>query len=711
MSTQKDKPWSADRASADESGGGRRQFAGEPEAPAIGDWLRFCSDGTVEVLSGKAEMGQGIRTSLAQAVAEELRLPLERVRTVLGDTAAAPYDMGTFGSRTTPVMASRLHKVAASARELFIERAACQWGIDRRDIVVANGAATDPATGRSLSYLELAGETDGGKLSEPWSEDAPVTPPERWTVAGKPARRRDGRDFVTGRHRYTWDLARPVMLVGAVLRRPAFGASIEALDKSAAEQMPGVIVVHEGEFVGVAAPDRGAAHRAIAAMQARWHTPDTSEQVSWRNVHEYFKTHLTEPQGNHRWGGPDVFETGSLEAGRNAATSASGHILQVGYTVPYIAHVPLETRAALAEWEGDNLTVWTGSQRPFGVRSELATAFGIREEQVRVIVPDTGSAYGGKHTGEAAIEAARLARAARRPVKLVWSREDEFTWAYFRPAGLIEISSAVAGDGRITAWDYRNYNSGAEAMRPPYTIPNQRVAFQTTLSPLRQGSYRALAATANHFARESHIDELANSLGMDPLDFRLRNLPNERDESQARLRAVLLAAAERFGWASRNASPGHGFGTSCGTEKGSYVATCAEVLVDRESGQVRVLRVVEAFECGAIVNPEGLTNQVEGAVVQALGGALFERIEFSEGKVLTDKLSRYRVPRFSDVPEIEVVLLDRKDLPSTGAGETPIVGLAPAVANAIFDATGRRLRDLPLTPGGSLMMRAGLTND
>jgi isoquinoline 1-oxidoreductase len=337
------------------------------------------------------------------------------------------------------------------------------------------------------------------------------------------------------------------------------------------------------------------------------------------------------------------------------------------------------------------------------VRTELANAFGIPEEEVRVIVPDTGSAYGGKHTGEVAVEAARLARGAGRPVKLIWSREEEFTWAYLRPAGLIEVSSAVTGDGRITAWEYHNYNSGPSAIRPPYSIPNQLVVFHTTLSPLRQGSYRALAATANHFARESHIDELAHLVGLDPLDFRLRNLP-EGSLEQERLRAVLIAAAERFGWMSRGLRrlPGHGYGLACGTEKGSYVATCAEVEVDRETRRLRVVRVVEAFECGAIVNPDGLANQVEGAIVQALGGALFERIEFAGGKVESNRFSSYRVPRFGDTPQIEVVLVDRKDLPSAGAGETPIVGPAPALANAIFDACGLRLRDLPLAPTGLL---------
>jgi isoquinoline 1-oxidoreductase len=245
----------------------------------------------------------------------------------------------------------------------------------------------------------------------------------------------------------------------------------------------------------------------------------------------------------------------------------------------------------------------------------------------------------------------------------------------------------------ITAWDYHNYNSGAAAIRPPYAIAHQRVAFHTTEAPLRQGSYRALAATANHFARESHIDEIAARLGIDPLALRLTNLTDPR------LRAVLEAAATRFGWGTTRPAPGHGCGLAAGTEKGSYIATCAEVAVDPASGHVRLVRVVAAFECGAIVNPDGLQNQVEGAIIQALGGALFEQIRFADGRILTDRFSRYRVPRFADVPPIETVLLDRRDLPSAGAGETPIVGLAPAVGNALYAATGQRLRSLPLLPG------------
>jgi isoquinoline 1-oxidoreductase len=348
----------------------------------------------------------------------------------------------------------------------------------------------------------------------------------------------------------------------------------------------------------------------------------------------------------------------------------------------------------VAQWEDDHLTVWTGTQRPFGVRDELAQAFHLPNEKVRVIVPDTGSGYGGKHSGEAAVEAARLARAAGRPVKLVWTRQEEFTWAYFRPAGVIEISSGVTAEGLISAWEFHNYLSGPSALGTPYKIANQKCEFHGAKSPLKVGSYRGLAATANHFARESHMDELALAAKADPLEFRLKNLEDDR------LRAALQTAAAAFGWDRQKAAPGHGFGLGCGTEKGSYVATCAEVAADVSTGEVKVLRAVTAFECGAVVNPNHLKNQIEGAMIMGLGGALFEAIEFANGRITNPRLSDYRVPRFEDAPKLEVVLIDRKDIPSAGAGENGILGIAPAVGNAICHATGVRLRSMPMVPDG-----------
>jgi isoquinoline 1-oxidoreductase len=367
-------------------------------------------------------------------------------------------------------------------------------------------------------------------------------------------------------------------------------------------------------------------------------------------------------------------------------------VLRESYEVAYIQHAPLEPRVAVAEWNGDQVTVWTGSQSPNGIRGQVAGALRVPTERVRVIVPDTGGGFGGKHTNEAAVEAARLAQAAGRPVCVRWSREEEFTWAYFRPAALIEIQGGLDAAGNLVAWDYTNINSGAAAIDTPYDVPHTQTRFLGSAAPLRQGSYRALAATANNFARESFMDELAAAAGADPLGFRLAHL------KEPRLRAVLEAAAKQFGWSQRKGKTAAnvGAGLACGTEKGSYVAACVEVGVDRNAGKINVHRVCEAFECGAIQNPANLQSQVQGCIVMGLGGALSEEIEFEKGVILNASFRTYRVPHFQDVPEIEVHLLNRPDLASAGAGETPIIAVAPAIANAVFDASGIRVRSMPI---------------
>jgi nicotinate dehydrogenase subunit B len=662
--------------------GGARQRRGDSLPQEIDAWLHLGDNRKVTVYTGKAEMGQNIRTSLSQAVAEELHIPIEDIEMVMGDTQLTPFDMGTFGSRTTPTMNLQLRKVAAAAREMLIGLAATQWGTDRQHLSAANGKVIDDQNNRSLDYAAL---TKGQQLTQTVTSDTPLIPASAWKVAGQSVLKVDGRDFVTGRHRYPSDQRLPDMLHGKVLRPPSFGATLLSLDTQKAEQK-GATVVHDGNFVGVAAASSELAAAAIGAIHAEW---KSEPQPSNKDLFDYLRKNTVE--GKDPTGDGDRYDLGGVDQ----ALGSADHRLQQSYTVSYIAHVPLEPRAALAKWDGDKVTVWTGTQRPFGVRGQLAEAFRIPEDQVRVLMPDTGSGYGGKHTGETAIEAARLARAAKRPVKVMWTREEEFTWAYFRPAGVIDVTSGVRSDGTITAWEFHNYNSGSAGIRTYYEIPNQRIVFHAANSPLRQGSYRALAATANHFARESHMDEMAHAVKMDPLEFRLKNLKDER------LRAVFEAAAKQFGWGTRDKTlPGRGFGMGGGYEKLGNIATFAEVRVDRKSGDVNVVRVVSAFECGAIVNPDNLRNQIEGSNVQGLGGALFEAIEFDNGKILNGRLSQYRVPRFSDVPVLETVLLDRKDLPSAGAGECPMIGLAPAIANAIFDATGVRLRSLPLVPEG-----------
>ena len=651
----------------------------------IDAWIHIDETGKVTVLTGKVEFGQNIRTSLTQAVAGELHVPISSIQLVMGDTDLVPFDMGTFGSRTTPTMAPQLRRAAAAAREILISMAAQQLQLPSNDVRLVDAQFVNHDKSKTLTLAEVA---KGRKLVKVIPENISTTPAASWTVAGTSVTKVDAADFVTGRHRYTPDLKREGMLYGKIVRPATLNASLKSVNTKPAEVMPGVKVVVDGDFVGVTAPDPQTAIKAANAVVADWQsTPQPSNA-------ELFELLRKTAHGNGERGRGSRPQ-GSIPNGLAAADKK----LESTYTVEYIAHAPLEPRAALAEWNGDKLTVWTGTQRPFGVRGELAEAFHIPEEKIRVIVPDTGSGYGGKHTGECAIEAARLARAAGKPVKLVWTRVEEFNWAYFRPAGVIDIKSGVKADGTITAWEFHNYNSGSAGIQIKYDIPNTDIQFHESNSPLRQGSYRGLAATANHFARECHIDELANAVKMDPLEFRLKNIKDQR------LRAVLEAATKSFGWGKTKPVNDHGFGLACGFEKGSYIATCAEIGIERDeknrkTPQVRIVRVVEAFECGAVVNPLQLRNQIEGAIVQAIGGALFEAIQFANGKILNGRFADYRLPRFGDAPAIEVVLVNRKDLPSEGAGETPIVGLAPAVSNAIFNATGIRLRSLPLTPKG-----------
>ncbi len=460
---------------AQESGGarqGRRDLPKEIDA-----WLHIGERGKVTVYTGKAEMGQNIRTSLSQAVAEELHVPIGNIELVMGDTQLTPFDMGTFGSRTTPTMNPQLRKVAAAAREMLIGLAAAQWQTDRSRLVASDGKVTDPGNKRSVEYAAL---TKGQQLTQTVTAETPLIPAASWKVAGQSALKVDGRDFVTGKHRYPSDQKLPDMLYGKVLRPPSFGATLLSVDAQKAEQM-GATVVHDGNFVGVAAASTELAAGAVAAIHAEW---KSEPQPSSKELFDYLRKNTV--AGDDPTGDGDRYDVGAVDQ----ALGAADHRVQQTYTVSYIAHVPLEPRAALAKWDGDKLTVWTGTQRPFGVRDQLAEAFRIPEDRVRVLMPDTGSGYGGKHTGETAIEAARLARAAKRPVKVVWTREEEFSWAYFRPAGVIDVTGGVRSDGTITAWEFHNYNSGSAGIRtllrdsePAHCLPCDAFTFATGIVP------------------------------------------------------------------------------------------------------------------------------------------------------------------------------------------------------------------------------------
>jgi isoquinoline 1-oxidoreductase len=669
--------------------GGRGGGGDENEVPEeVNAYIHIGENGMITAFSGKVEIGQNNHTMFTQLVAEELRVPVAQITMLMGDTGRTPWDRGTIGSESAPILGTQFRRAGAAAREMIVARAARLWNVEASRLEVSDGRVIDHTGNRALPYSAIL---RGQELTEIIPKETRPTPASQWTIAGTDVPKVDGRAFVTGGHKYLSDMKIPGMLHGKMVRPPSYGATIDTLDGSAAEAMPGVTVVRDGDFLGVTAPTLAAAERAAAAVKVTW--KEKAGQPSNAEIFEYLKAHSRvngATDGDRGTPAMDVWNAGSVEQGLAAATTK----LSQTYTIRYVAHCPLETRTGLAQWEGDHVTVWTGVQRPFGARGELARAFRVPEANVRIICPENTPCYGGKHNADAGVEAGRLAKAVQKPVKLVWTREEEFNWAYFRPGGTVEIQSGIRADGMLTAWEFHNYNSGPGALGSPYKIANKRHVFHNADTPLRQGSYRGLAATFNHFARETHMDELAQLAKIEPLEFRKKNTDD------ARLLAVYDAAAKAFGWGRAKTAEGQGFGIAGGMEKLGYVATCAEVRVNPANGQVRVVRVVTAFECGAIINPTHLRNQIEGATMFGLGGALFEEIEFDNGRIRNGRFRDYRLPRFSDMPKIEAVLIDRKDIEPGGAGEVPMFGLAPAIGNAIFNASGVRVRSMPLARNG-----------
>jgi nicotinate dehydrogenase subunit B len=595
--------------------------------------VQVAEDGRYRAFTGKMEMGQGSRTLLTQAFAEELRVPVERVELVMGDTALCPDDGGTWSSLTSPQTVPVIRQAAAAVR---------------------------------------AARAGGG--------DA-LTAPSGWQTLGSSVGNVDSRAIVTGAKTYPTDLTVPGMLHAAVVRSPHHRASLISFDVSAAKEVAGARVLRDGDLLAVVAPDAATARRAAARIRAEWKPEPLTPQDEWPRL---YKEHAVAPVEQPRARYPPLLVRGDVDAGLAAAVRRRSST----YRLPPIAHVPLEPRAAVAGWDGDAVTIRGGAQAPFLVRQEVAKALNVPEAQVRIIAMDSGGAFGGKQRGECEVEAARLARLAGAPVRVAWTREEEFTCSYTRPAGLLEIESGVDAAGRLTAMRFANYNSGAAGITPPYEIPHHWIGFYRARSDVRQGSYRSLAAVANAFARESHMDEWAADLRVDPVEFRLRHM------TDGRLREIVERTAERFGWGRARPGRGRGTGMSCNIEKDARLALFVDVEVD--GTRVRVVRMVASGDFGAALNPDNLRNQMTGALVQGIGGALWERVTFDGTSQRTRRLSHYRVPRFSDVPEMDVQIVDRRDVAPAGAGESPITLTAPAIASAIFAATGQRRTTLPL---------------
>jgi nicotinate dehydrogenase subunit B len=669
----------------------RRPRGGWGRVPSdFNAFLRIAEDGRVTCFTGKIEMGQGVITSLPQMLADELDTPLNAVDIVLGDTDLCPWDMGTFGSLTTRMFGPAMRMAAAEARAVLLELAADQLKVPQTQLVAKDGVVSDQQDPKNkITYGQLA---KGQKIERHLEARPSLKRPSQFTIAGKPLVRRDGEAKVTGQAHYAADIRVPGMLYAKILRPPAHGATLKSADTSGAEQIPGVKVVHQTfedqDMIAVLHEFPDVAEVALGKIKAEWDTPAAT--FDDKTVFDHLIS--VAPEARVVRGG----QGGDLNEGEKDSVKK----FDSTYLNSYVAHSPMEPHAALCQIEGDKATVWASTQNPFGARDQIAGAIGFPAEKVSVITPFVGGGFGGKTNNQEAVEAARLAKAAGKPVQVMWTREEEFFYDTFRPAAIVKINSGVDKAGKMAFWNYDVYFAGERGAAQFYTVPNHRTASRgsgfggpASAHPFATGAWRAPGNNTNTFARESQIDIMAAGAGIDPVQFRLNNL------SDGRMIRVLKTAADKFGWTPAQGPSKRGYGVACGIDADTYVAAIAEVAVDKDKGTVQVKRVVCAQDMGVVVNPEGAKIQMEGCITMGLGYALTEEVHFNGGKVLDTNYDSYELPRFSWVPEIETVLIkDNENVPVGGGGEPAIILMGALVANAIYDATGARLFQLPMTP-------------
>ncbi|MHB8763744.1 MAG: xanthine dehydrogenase family protein molybdopterin-binding subunit [Deferrisomatales bacterium] len=645
-------------------------------------FLHIGVDGRVACYTGKVEMGQGIDAALAQILADELDVDYGSVEMILGDTDLCPYDRGTFGSLSVRSFGPVLRAAAAEARAVLVGLAAERLGARVENLVVQGGLVYDrTATGRRVTYAEL---TRGQVIERHVDQKPAAKPEEEYRVAGASPPSRDLLDKVTGRARYGADTRLPGLLYARILRPPAHGARLRRVDASAAARMEGVLVVEEAGLVAVLHPTPDGAERALAAVRAEF--DPGAGGPDGQSIFDHLIR--TAPAGDL------LTDQGSLEAGRGLAAKTFAHTYLDGYR----AHAPMEPHASTAAADGDRVTVWASTQSPFRVRDSVGEALGLPPERVRVIPTAVGGGYGGKNTNLEAVEAARLAVLTGRPVQVAWTRGEEFFYDDFRPAAVVKVASGLDAGARIAFWDYAVYMAGSDGAETFYDVPHRREVSHghwrgsPGVHPFRTGPWRAPATITNTFAREVQMDVMAAAAGADPVAFRLAHLSNRK------MRNVLTACAERFGWTPAAGPSRRGFGAACGIRSETYVATLAEVRVEGETGRVRVERLVCAQDMGFAVNPRGAALQMEGCLTMSLGYTLSEELRFRGGDVLDRNFDTYELPRFSWVPKIETLLVRSDATPAKGGGEPAMVCVGAAVANAVYDATGARLYQLPLTP-------------
>ena len=657
---------------------------GRQRAPSdFNAFLRIGEDGRVTCFAGKVEMGQGIITSLPQMVAEELDVPLASVDIRLGDTAECPWDMGTWGSMTTRGFGPPLRAAAAEAKGVLLSLAAEKLKVPAENLVAKDGIIFEKANEKNrVTYGELA---KGQKIEKHLEAKPALKDVAQFKISGQPHTRRDGAAKVTGAAKYAADIHVPGMLYAKILRPPMHGAKLKSADTAPAKAISGVQVFQDGDFIAVLHEFPDVAQTALEKIKAEWDRPEA--KFDDKTVFDHFQKIAPDPRG--------VKSGGDLDAGKNSAKKK----FAATYLDGYVAHSPMETHAALCQIEGDHATAWVSTQNPFAAREKVAGVLGFPVEKVRVITPYVGGGFGGKTDNQQAAEAARLAKAVGKPVSVMWSREEEFFYDTFRPAAVVKINSGVDDAGKMAFWDYDVFFAGERGAQQFYTVPHHRTSTRGggfgaahDVHPFATGAWRAPGNNTNTFARESHIDVMAAGAGVDPVKFRLDNLKD------ARMVRVLKAAAEKFGWTGGKFPSQRGLGVACGIDAGTYVAGIAELAVDKATGKVQMKRVVVAQDMGVVINPEGALIQLEGCVTMGLGYALTEEVHFKGGEILDTNYDTYELPRFSWVPKIESVFIKNDETPPQGGGEPAIILMGALVANGVFDATGARLYQLPLTP-------------
>ena len=655
---------------------------GKPLPTDFNAFLKIGEDGRVSCFTGKIEMGQGVITSLAQMLADELEVSLESVDMVMGDTDLCPWDMGTFGSRTTRFFGPPLRAAAAEARAVLLELASERLHVPVQKLFVEKGEIFERnRPGNRITYARL---TRGKRIEKHLSGRVKVKDPSEFKMMHRPELRRDSFEKVTGKAKYAGDIRLPGMLYARILRPPAHDARLLSVDLSEAEKVEGVRIVRKRDLIAVLHPKPDLAEAALFKIKAEFERPESD--VDDKTILGHLLK--TAPAGSR------LDSAGSLETGKRE----SKEHFDATYLNSYVAHAPIEPHTATVQFDGKSATVWPSSQTPFRAQEEAAQALGIPVENVRVISPFVGGGFGGKTRNLQVIEAARLARITGKAVQVAWSRNEEFFYDTFRPAAVVKIRSGISEHGNILFWDYHVYFAGDRGAAHFYDIPNHRTVsyggWRGTpgAHPFATGAWRAPSNNTNTFARESQIDMMAAQAKMDPLAFRLRNM------GDVRMKRVLKEAAEKYGWKESPAPSGKGRGIACGIDSGTYVATVAEVEVNEISGAISVKHVVCAQDMGLSINPEGAAIQIEGCINMGMGYALTEEIHFQGGNILDLNFDTYEMPRFSWVPRIETVLIENPDAPPQGGGEPPIITMGAVLANAVFDACGARVFQLPMTP-------------